>query len=70
MTIQVRDDVPGFPEAELRPLSEGRETQLEHTSGLGLWLAHWIIQASEETLSFEKNEPRGTVATIELIRAG
>ncbi len=67
--IEIRDDGPGIPEAEIRPLSEGRETPLEHTSGLGLWLAHWIVEASEGSLSFEDNDPRGTVAAIELSRA-
>ena len=64
--IEIRDDGPGIPEGEIRPLSEGRETPLEHTSGLGLWLAHWIIEASDGTLSFEENEPRGTVVKIAL----
>lgn len=67
--IEVRDDGPGIPDAEIQPLSDGRETPLEHTSGLGLWLAHWIVAASDGRLSFEENEPRGTVVRIELPRA-
>lgn len=64
--VQIADDGPGIPEAELQPLRAGEETALEHTSGLGLWIAHWIVNASGGTLSFAENEPRGTVATIEL----
>lgn len=64
--LEIADDGPGIPEAELRPIREGRETPLEHTSGLGLWLAHWIVDASGGDLSFEERDPRGTVAVIEL----
>ncbi len=64
--IVIADDGPGIPEAEMRPLEEGRETPLEHTSGLGLWLTQWITDVSGGSLSFEKNEPRGTTVRIEL----
>lgn len=64
--IRVADDGPGIPEAEVRPLEEGRETPLEHTSGLGLWLTQWIVEVSDGELYFEENEPRGTVVRIVL----
>jgi len=64
--ILIADDGPGIPESELRPLETGRETALEHTSGLGLWLSQWIVKVSDGTLSFEANDPRGTIVRIEL----
>ncbi len=66
LQIEVVDNGPGIPEAELEPLREGQETQLQHTSGLGLWQTLWIVQDSDGTLTFDENEPRGTVVTITL----
>jgi signal transduction histidine kinase len=40
-TIAVADDGPGIPEHELEPIRSGTETDLEHGSGLGLWLITW-----------------------------
>ena len=67
--IVIADDGPGIPPAEVKPLEAGRETPLQHTSGLGLWLTQWIVDVSEGELSFEENEPRGTRIRIELEQA-
>lgn len=66
VVIEISDNGPGIPETELEPLRAGMETALEHTSGLGLWIANWIVEASGGTLSFAANDPRGTVVRIEL----
>lgn len=68
LRVEIRDDGPGIPEAEIRPLQEGRETALEHTSGLGLWLAHWIVRASDGEIAFKTDDSRGTIVTIRLPR--
>ena len=70
LQITVADNGPGIPEAELEPLREGQETQLQHTSGLGLWQTLWIVEDSDGTITFDKNEPRGTVVTITLPVSG
>lgn len=64
--IVVEDNGPGIPEQEQNVLEKGRETDLEHGSGLGLWLVFWIIDKSGGQLAFDENEPRGSVVTIEL----
>ncbi|AOW80402.1 PAS domain-containing sensor histidine kinase [Halodesulfurarchaeum formicicum] len=64
--ITVADDGPGIPDAEIDPLEAGRETPLAHSSGLGLWLTQWIVTVSDGTISFEENDPRGTIVRIEL----
>lgn len=67
--IHIADNGPGVPDAEISVLESGIETPLQHISGLGLWLVHWIIDRSNGRLRFEENEPRGTIATIGLRRA-
>ena len=67
--VRVSDDGPGIPAHELEPLENDTETDLEHTSGLGLWAADWIVRDSGGTLDLSDNEPRGTVATVSLAAA-
>jgi PAS domain S-box-containing protein len=64
--VRIADNGPGIPDHELEPLAADAETDLEHTSGLGLWAADWIVRDSGGTLDFSDNEPRGTVATVTL----
>jgi len=44
--------------------SEARETALEHASGLGLWLVHWIVTESGGELEIHTREPTGTLITM------
>jgi len=41
--ITVTDNGLGIPEHEWQAIEEGEETQLQHGSGLGLWLVHWTV---------------------------
>lgn len=66
--ITVADNGPGIPSQDRTAISEGRETELEHGSGLGLWLTYWIVNNSGGELRFTDNEPRGSVVHIELPR--
>ncbi|MFB6296504.1 MAG: sensor histidine kinase [Halobacteriales archaeon] len=66
VTIEVADNGPGIPEQDRNVLKEGRETALEHGSGLGLWLVYWVIDKSGGVLGFDENDPRGSVVTMEL----
>ena len=63
--IEVRDTGPGIPEHELRVIEQGEETDLEHGSGIGLWLIEWGTTALGGTVRYESSES-GTVATVEL----
>lgn len=64
--IRVADNGPGIPQDEIEPIRTGLETDLVHTSGLGLWVVKWIVEASGGTLRFEENEPRGSVVVLQL----
>ena len=64
MEVRVADDGPGIPAAEVNVLERGYETPLEHGSGLGLWIVNWIVTESGGGISFDENDPRGSVVTL------
>ena len=67
--VRVSDNGPGIPEVEYELLTGRREsTQVEHTSGLGLWAVNWIVADTGGDLRFDVDE-RGTTAVLELPRA-
>ena len=41
--VVVADTGSGIPAHEQEIIESGRETQLEHTTGLGLWLVYWTV---------------------------
>lgn len=51
--IDISDDGPGIPAAELEPLAAGTETHLQHGRGLGLWQLRWGVERLGGELSFE-----------------
>lgn len=53
LTLVFEDDGPGLPADEVEVLRAEEETDLEHGSGTGLWLIHWIITRSGGDLSVE-----------------
>jgi PAS domain S-box-containing protein len=67
--VEIADDGPGFPEMERAVFEEASETPLQHSSGLGLWLARWVIADIGGEVSIEDREPRGTVVRLRLPRA-
>ncbi|WP_121744257.1 sensor histidine kinase [Natronorubrum halophilum] len=64
--VRIADDGPGIDDYERDALERGTETPLEHGSGLGLWLAKWGAEIAGGTISFETNEPTGSVVTVEV----
>jgi signal transduction histidine kinase/uncharacterized membrane protein len=67
--VHVSDDGPGIPASELAVLQEGRESQLQHGSGLGLWLSHWSVTGVGGEVDFAEREPRGTTVCLRFQRA-
>lgn len=63
--IEIADNGPGMTDEALEVLKRGYETPLEHLSGLGLWLVHWIVRESQGDVWIEPNSPHGTVVNIE-----
>jgi len=63
--LLVADNGPGIPEEEVLVLERGFETSLEHGSGLGLWLVHRLVSASDGRVRFEDNDPKGSLVCLE-----
>jgi len=63
--FDIRDNGPGIPDHELRVLDEGEETDLEHGSGIGLWLVKWSTATLGGELAFETGS-EGTRVTVTL----
>lgn len=56
LAITARFDTDAVAEAELRVFEAGEITQLEHASGLGLWLVHWVATEYGGSITVERGE--------------
>ena len=63
--IEVSDSGEGIRDHELSVIEQGKETDLEHGSGIGLWLVEWGATALGGGVSYDTG-PEGTTATVEL----
>lgn len=69
VALSVADDGPGIPESEWAILAGERErSQLQHTSGLGLWLVKWVVGDHGGSLSLDAAGNGGTTITLTLPR--
>lgn len=59
--LRVADDGPGIEEQERRVIENGRETPLEHGSGVGLWLVAWVVREYGGTVEFADADDGCTV---------
>ena len=66
LVFAVVDDGPGIPDHEVAAIEAGRETALEHGSGLGLWLVEWGAAALGADVAYADREPRGTRVTVSI----
>ncbi|PSQ16099.1 hypothetical protein BRD00_12095 [Halobacteriales archaeon QS_8_69_26] len=64
--VRVADEGPGIPEYERAVLDRDAESDLDHGSGIGLWLMRWVVDRCDGRLSFEENDPSGTVVSIRI----
>ncbi len=67
--LQISDDGPRISRDELEAIELEEETPLKHTSGVGLWLIKWIVDASEGTLAFRESELGGQMLELTFDRA-
>ncbi|WP_336327463.1 sensor histidine kinase [Halovenus sp. HT40] len=64
-TLRIADNGRGLPPIERDVLTAETETQLSHSSGVGLWLARWIVQNSDGTITVGEGPLGGTEITIQ-----
>jgi signal transduction histidine kinase len=67
--LRVADNGPGISDSEVEVLERGYETDLNHLSGLGLWLVNWIVTNAGGDIKFEENEPEGSVVCLRMKHA-
>jgi len=63
--VRIADDGPGLPPVERAVLRMAEETQLTHSTGLGLWLTNWIVKGSNGRIDVDSTDA-GTTVVIEL----
>ncbi|MFW6385076.1 MAG: histidine kinase N-terminal 7TM domain-containing protein [Halodesulfurarchaeum sp.] len=68
ITLVIEDDGPGIPQNEIDVLDAEEETNLQHGSGIGLWLVRWIVDRSNGELHPEATG-NGTRIAIRLSKA-
>lgn len=65
--IRITDDGAGLSDHEITVLEQGSETPLVHGSGLGLWLAYWIVTSHHGTIEADRTD-EGTMMTVSIPR--
>lgn len=60
--ITVADDGPGIPQDEIEPIVQGSVDQLEHSTGLGLWIVKWSVDELDAELVVESDDDGATVS--------
>jgi signal transduction histidine kinase len=65
ITIEIEDRGPGIPVEELDVIRSGTESQLEHASGIGLWIVSWCATRIDASLAVETDD-RGSTVSVHL----
>jgi len=68
VAVRVADNGPGLDDHEYEAVERAAETQLDHGSGLGLWLIRWGAEVAGGRVKYEDNDPTGTVVTVDVAR--
>lgn len=64
--IEIEDNGPGIPLGEIRAVQNGNEDQLEHTSGVGLWIIKWVVEGLYGSVSFNPSTRFATGTTVKM----
>lgn len=59
--IRIDDNGPGIPETEIHAIQQGKETEMTHASGIGLWLIQWATRSSGGTVTFGEGPEGGRI---------
>ena len=64
--VTISDDGPGLPPQDCTVLEGDTETPLNHGSGLGLWLANWVVENTGGSVSVLGADETGTTIRVAL----
>jgi len=65
--LAVVDNGPGIPKAETEVITNAEPiSQLQHGSGLGLWLVKWVVEMYDGELAIETPDSGGTIVRVQL----
>lgn len=64
LVLCVTDDGPGLPDSEQAPLTGDIETDLDHGSGLGLWVVYWSTVYCGGVIEVAADPGTGTEVSI------
>jgi signal transduction histidine kinase len=64
-SISIEDNGPGIPADEREVLRRETETPLEHSRGLGLWLAYWSARTAGGNLVIEETDGDGSTVRLD-----
>ncbi len=64
LELVITDDGPGIPQSEIDPIITGEETNLEHTSSIGIWLVYWGTELLSGDVEFVTSGDGTTVRLI------
>lgn len=65
--IKIKDNGPGIPPQEADIINRNKEiNQLNHGSGLGLWMVKWVIKNYNGDIKIKKPKSGGTLVEITL----
>ncbi|MBX0298131.1 PAS domain S-box protein [Halomicroarcula sp. F27] len=68
--VDIEDNGSGIPDREWNVIVGDREiTQLEHGTGLGLWLVKWLVDAYGGDLDYTESDLGGSTVTMWLRKA-
>lgn len=62
--LEIIDEGPGISAHELAVLQANVESDLEHMSGVGLWVATWLCNAENVDISFDSDSDSGTTVRL------
>ncbi len=68
--VEICDTGKGIPKFDVEAIEGQKETPLNHTQGLGLWIIYWTVKMSDGTLDLVAGSPQGTTVRITLPEAG
>ncbi|MDY7083412.1 MAG: PAS domain-containing sensor histidine kinase, partial [Halobacteria archaeon] len=67
--LKILDNGTGIPRSEIDVLENEEETELSHSSGMGLWLVKWIVEESDGYIEFS-NDGNGVTVRLPRVQDG